>query len=88
MNGLQYPTVIVDLEMNNPYVDNKNRVLDEFERKYAIEILSRHGGNISKAAAAARMDRKRLAELIKKHNLKAVRLSVMDKPPVTQRSDV
>lgn len=85
---MNQPVVVVDLEMDSPYINNKNRVLDEFERKYAIEILSRHRGNISNAAAAARMDRKRLAELIKKHNLKAVRLSVMDKPPVTQRADV
>jgi DNA-binding NtrC family response regulator len=38
-----------------------------FERKYVTWLLARHRGNISAAAREARMDRKHLSDLAKKH---------------------
>lgn len=42
----------------------------QFERDYCSWLIARHFGNLSKAAREARMDRKHLAELAKKHGLR------------------
>ncbi len=42
----------------------------EFEKAYVSWLLGRHGGNISAAARAARMDRKHLYDLARKHGLR------------------
>jgi hypothetical protein len=42
----------------------------EFEIRYVSWLLSRHHGNISAAAREARMDRKHLHDLAKKHGLR------------------
>lgn len=41
-----------------------------FEYRYVSWLLERHKGNISAAARAARMDRKHLHDLAKKHGLR------------------
>ncbi len=52
-----------------PYREAKATVVDRFERAYVEEILARAGGNVSKAARDAKMDRTHLIELIKKHGI-------------------
>jgi transcriptional regulator with GAF, ATPase, and Fis domain len=47
----------------------KMKVVDEFERTYLCEILSSHGGNISKAARAAQKERRAFQRLLHKHGL-------------------
>lgn len=42
----------------------------EFEKAYVAWLLGRHTGNISAAARAARMDRKHLYDLARKHGLR------------------
>jgi DNA-binding NtrC family response regulator len=42
----------------------------DFERRYVSWLLERHHGNISAAAREARMDRKHLHDLAKKHGLR------------------
>ncbi|HEY3237193.1 MAG TPA: sigma 54-interacting transcriptional regulator, partial [Polyangiaceae bacterium] len=42
----------------------------DFERRYVSWLLSRHQGNISAAAREARMDRKHLYDLARKHGLR------------------
>jgi DNA-binding NtrC family response regulator len=42
----------------------------ELERRYVKWLLGRHNGNISGAARDAKMDRKHLSELAKKHGIK------------------
>ena len=48
---------------------NKERWIDEFERRYLKWLLARTSGNISRAAREAGMDRKYLHKLIKKHKI-------------------
>jgi DNA-binding NtrC family response regulator len=47
----------------------RRRATDQFEREYVRELLRRTGGNLSRAAREARMDRKHLRELIRRHDL-------------------
>jgi transcriptional regulator with GAF, ATPase, and Fis domain len=45
----------------------------DFERRYASWLLERHDGNISAAAREAKMDRKHLYDLARKHGLRGER---------------
>jgi DNA-binding NtrC family response regulator len=47
----------------------KQGVVDAFEKSYLGLLLQRSGGNMTRAAAAAGMDRKNLYDLLKKHGL-------------------
>jgi transcriptional regulator with GAF, ATPase, and Fis domain len=51
------------------YRRHKERWTEAFERNYLTWLLERTGGNISRAAREADMDRKYLHKLIKKHGL-------------------
>jgi len=52
------------------YRDTRAKVEFEFERRYVKWLLGRHGGNISAAARDAKMDRKHLHDMAKKHGLR------------------
>jgi DNA-binding NtrC family response regulator len=52
------------------YKDARKLVLDEFEARYARDLLARAGGNVSRAARDARMNRSYLIELLHKHGIK------------------
>jgi transcriptional regulator of acetoin/glycerol metabolism len=43
---------------------------DQSERDTLVELLQRHGGNVSAAARAAEVDRRHLHRLLKKHGLR------------------
>lgn len=47
----------------------KIKMIDEFERAYLSQMLSTHQGNISKAARAARKERRAFQRLLHKHGL-------------------
>jgi len=47
----------------------KTKVVEEFERVYLSELLSTHHGNISKAARAAKKERRAFQRLLQKHRL-------------------
>ena len=47
----------------------KTKVIDEFERAYLSELLSAHHGNISKAARAAKKERRAFQRLLQKHGM-------------------
>jgi DNA-binding NtrC family response regulator len=52
-----------------PYAEAKALVLHELERRYLGDVLARTGGNLSAAARASGIDRKRLRALGRKHGL-------------------
>jgi DNA-binding NtrC family response regulator len=47
----------------------KNKATTSWERRYLRDLLSAHGGNVSQAARAARMDRSHLTELVRRYGL-------------------
>lgn len=55
------------------YGENKAEVVSKFEREYFTWLLVRHSGNISAAAKEAKMDRKHLTEMTKRHGIRRPR---------------
>jgi len=53
-----------------PFKEAKEQLLDAFEARYIERLLSKHGGNVSRAAKEAGVDRNHLARLAKKHGLR------------------
>jgi DNA-binding NtrC family response regulator len=47
----------------------KERVVSDFERDYLTRLVARAGGNMSKAARQANIDRTTLYRLMEKHGL-------------------
>jgi transcriptional regulator with GAF, ATPase, and Fis domain len=57
-------------EPEKSYRETRAKYDAEFERRYVKWLLGRHGGNISAAAREAKMDRKHLHDMAKKHGLR------------------
>jgi DNA-binding NtrC family response regulator len=53
------------------FKDAKERWVASFERDYILQLLRRHGGNISHAARDADIDRKYFRKLMKKYDIEA-----------------
>ncbi|WP_253894941.1 sigma 54-dependent Fis family transcriptional regulator [Corallococcus exercitus] len=53
------------------YAESRRRALETFERDYVEALLKLHGGKVSRAAAAADMDRVYLYRLLRRHGLKS-----------------
>jgi transcriptional regulator with GAF, ATPase, and Fis domain len=57
-------------EPDKSYRETRAKYDGEFEKRYVKWLLGRHGGNISAAAREAKMDRKHLHDMAKKHGLR------------------
>jgi DNA-binding NtrC family response regulator len=53
--------------MEEAYHSAKDRVIAQFEKEYLARLISRAGGNMSKAARLASIDRTTLYRLMDKH---------------------
>ena len=56
--------------MDEPYHAAKDRLIAEFEREYLTRLSIRAGGNMSRAARLANIDRTTLYRLMEKHNVR------------------
>lgn len=54
---------------DKPFKEAKSALVDQFEREYLAQLLERNGGNISRAAREADIERAYLQRLIRKHGL-------------------
>jgi DNA-binding NtrC family response regulator len=52
-----------------PFQQMKNRVVEQFEKAYIQELLAANHGNITRAAEAARKNRRAFWQLIRKHHI-------------------
>jgi transcriptional regulator with GAF, ATPase, and Fis domain len=59
-----------DFKDGESYRETRARYEHEFEQRYVSWLLNRHGGNVSAAARAAKMDRKYLHDLARRHGLR------------------
>ncbi len=57
------------VDVDRPFRELKQEVIDTFERGYLTELLAAHRGNLAQAARAAGMDRKNLWSLVERHGL-------------------
>jgi DNA-binding NtrC family response regulator len=64
--------------MDEPYHAAKDRLIAEFEREYLSRLSARAGGNMSRAARLANIDRTTLYRLMEKHNVRRDELSGMN----------
>ncbi len=61
---------VFHFEPGKSYRETRAKFDAEFERRYVKWLLGRHGGNVSAAAREAKMDRKHLHDMAKKHGLR------------------
>ena len=66
--GQAGPSTSYDLDI--PFKDAKNKIVESFERAYLRNLLTRNKGNISRSAREAEIERKYLKDLMKKHGLR------------------
>jgi two-component system, NtrC family, response regulator GlrR len=71
---IQLPTDISEPGADSPHRHEpfkvaKARMIEDFERAYLSDIVASHDGNISKAARAAKKDRRSFFALLKKYSL-------------------
>jgi DNA-binding NtrC family response regulator len=64
------PAEQADFDPALSYGQTRSAFESDFELRYVSWLLARHHGNISAAAREARMDRKHLHDLAKKHGLR------------------
>ena len=57
-------------EQGKSYRETRAKYDTEFEKRYVKWLLGRHAGNVSAAARDAKMDRKHLHDMAKKHGLR------------------
>ena len=67
-NVAQMGTRVIDI--NTPFKIAKEGLIDEFERAYLQSLLTWAGGNMSKAARHAGIDRMYLHRLVQRHGLR------------------
>jgi two-component system, NtrC family, response regulator GlrR len=51
------------------FKESKARVIVQFERSYIQQLIATHNGNVTKAARAAKKNRRAFCELIRKYNI-------------------
>ena len=56
--------------MNDAYHVAKDKLVAQFEKEYLTRLVSRAGGNMSRAARLAGIDRTTLYRLMEKHELR------------------
>jgi DNA-binding NtrC family response regulator len=64
------PDSTFHFEPGKSYRETRAKYDAEFERRYVKWLLGRHNGNVSAAAREAKMDRKHLHDMAKKHGLR------------------
>ena len=69
MPNTSQPTCFEDLNLDLPYKDAKDAILNKFEVEYLAYNLRKNNGNISKTALECGLDRRSIHRLLTKHNI-------------------
>jgi transcriptional regulator with GAF, ATPase, and Fis domain len=70
MSGAGGAGEVFHFEPGKSYRETRAKYDSEFEKRYVKWLLARHTGNVSAAAREAKMDRKHLHDMAKKHGLR------------------
>jgi transcriptional regulator with GAF, ATPase, and Fis domain len=57
------------MDWDAKFAEAKHFVIDVFEKRYLVHVLSKANGNVSRAAKFAGKERRALGKLIKKHGI-------------------
>ena len=76
-DGAEWPSEggLAPAVMDEAYHGAKDRIVAQFEKEYLTRLIGRAGGNMSKAARLANIDRTTLYRLMDKHNFQRDELS-------------
>jgi two-component system response regulator HydG len=68
-NGAETSSVddLIEQVLRLPLGEARQRIVDEFERRYIARLLARHGGNVTRAAESAGVARRYLQSLKARH---------------------
>ncbi|MBE2250460.1 MAG: sigma-54-dependent Fis family transcriptional regulator, partial [Myxococcus sp.] len=64
---LTEPPLQVPVSLDRPLVEQRERLVEQFEAAYVAAMLAQHDGNFSRAAAAAGIDRMYFKRLLRKY---------------------
>jgi DNA-binding NtrC family response regulator len=59
--------VAAAVDLGRPFIEAREELLARFEKTYLEAMLAREGGNISRAARAAGLDRMHFKRLLQRH---------------------
>ena len=59
------------LDLSVPFSEARRRLLDAFEQGYVRALLEQHGGNVSRAAATAGVDRAHLHRIMRRQKMRS-----------------
>lgn len=68
-SGEEATVRLQNIDLEKPFKEAKQAVVESFEREYLEELLERNKGNVSKAAREAKIDRKHLRNLLIKYQI-------------------
>jgi len=77
-----------DVSTEEPYYAARDRLVAEFELRYLTELVTKAGGNMSRAARAAVVDRTTLYRLMERHGLHRKLLTSSDSASDSSDGDV
>jgi DNA-binding NtrC family response regulator len=64
------PPDISSIDLDRSFKDGKEDLIADYERRYLEALLQWAGGNVTKAAKKARIDRMSLYRLMQRHGVK------------------
>jgi DNA-binding NtrC family response regulator len=59
-----------EVDMNEPFKDAKQRIIDDFDRAFMEKLLARHGNNMAAAARATGVDRVSIYKVLERLGLR------------------
>jgi DNA-binding NtrC family response regulator len=62
------------------YKDAKSRVLERFHQEYLTSLLSRTGGNVTRAAKGCGLERQALQQIMRRYGVKSKHFHLKDEP--------
>jgi DNA-binding NtrC family response regulator len=61
--------VVLRLDTERPFKHVKRELVDSFESAYLVDLVARHGGNLSAASRESLLSRRHLRSLLRKYGL-------------------
>jgi two-component system response regulator GlrR len=70
VNPAELLRLTFEVDMNEPFKDAKQRIIDDFDRAFMEKLLARHGNNMAAAARATGVDRVSIYKVLERLGLR------------------